>query len=156
MAAVDVLESNWKLVQNVLQLTRHVLIRMFVWFWPKKRKEMPGDNFRKLLVAFDTTDNPVLALKRTSVKRGVEGAIALAQSHGEEVDWEKVGSSYARPLSEMEEFFQKAKQYAPKIVSLISLSAASSTSAPRSLTTPSSTPDASTPSTATEPAAEVA
>jgi hypothetical protein len=30
MAAVDVLELNWKLVQNVLQLTRHVLIRMFV------------------------------------------------------------------------------------------------------------------------------
>jgi hypothetical protein len=68
MAAVDVLESNWKLVQNVLQLTCHVLIRMFVGFWPKKRKEMPGDNLRKLLEAFDTTDDPVLALKCTSVK----------------------------------------------------------------------------------------
>jgi hypothetical protein len=86
MAAVDVLESNWKLVQNVLQLTRHVLIRMFVGFWPKKRKEMPGDNLRKLLKAFDTTDDHVLALKRTSVKRGVEGAVLLAQSHGKEVD----------------------------------------------------------------------
>jgi hypothetical protein len=86
MAAVDVLESNWKLVQNVLQLTRHVLIRMFVGFWPKKRKEMPGDNLWKLLEAFNTTDDPVLALKRTSVKRGIEGAIVLAQSHGEEVD----------------------------------------------------------------------
>jgi hypothetical protein len=86
MAAVDVLESNWKLVQNVLQLTHHVLIRMFVGFWPKKRKEMPGDNLRKLLEAFDTTENPVLALKRTSVKQGVEGAIVLVQSHGEEVD----------------------------------------------------------------------
>jgi hypothetical protein len=130
---------------------------MFAGFWPKKRKEMSGDNLRKLLEAFDTTDNPVLALTRTSMKRRVEGAIALAQSHGEEVDWEKVGSFHARPLSEMEEFFQKAKQYAPKIVSLISPSAASSTTAPRSLTTPSSTPaaDASAPSTAMEPAAEV-
>jgi hypothetical protein len=119
---------------------------------------MPGDNLRKLLEAFDTTDNIVLALKRMSVKQGVEGAIALAQSHGEEVDWEKVGSSHACPLLEMEEFFQKAKQYAPKIVSLISPSAASSTSALRSSTTPSSTPaaDASAPSTATEPTAEVA
>jgi hypothetical protein len=36
------------------------------------------------------------------------------------VDWEKVGSSFACPLSEMEGFFQKAKLYAPKIVSLIS------------------------------------
>jgi hypothetical protein len=58
----------------------------------------------------------------------------------------------------MEEFFKKAKQYAPKIVSLISPSAASSTSVPGSSMTPSSTPatDAFAPSTATEPAAEVA
>jgi hypothetical protein len=41
---------------------------MFVGFWPKKRKEMPGDNLQKLLEAFDTTDDCVLALKRTSVK----------------------------------------------------------------------------------------
>jgi hypothetical protein len=128
---------------------------MFVGFWPKKRKEMPGDNLRKLLEAFETTDDPVLALKHTSVKRGIEGAIALAQSHGEEVDWEKVGSSHARPLSEMEEFFQRAKQYVPKIVSLISPSAASSTSVLSSSTTPSSAPDVSAPSTAMEPAAEV-
>jgi hypothetical protein len=117
---------------------------------------MPGDNLRKLLEAFETADDPILALKHTSVKRGVEGAIALAQSHGEEVDWEKVGSSLARPLSEMEGFFKKAKLYAPKIVSLISLSVASSISAPKSSTTPSSAPDASAPSTATEPVAEVA
>jgi hypothetical protein len=32
LAVVDLLESNWKLVQNVLQLTRNVLIRMFVGF----------------------------------------------------------------------------------------------------------------------------
>jgi hypothetical protein len=32
MATMDVLESNWKLVQNVIQLTRHVLIHMFVGF----------------------------------------------------------------------------------------------------------------------------
>jgi hypothetical protein len=129
---------------------------MFVGFWPKKRKEMPGDNLRKLLKAFETTDDPVLALKLMSVKRGDEGAIALAQSHGEEVDREKVGSSHARPLSEMEEFFQRAKQYAPNIVSLISPSAAFSTSAPRSSMTPSGAPNASAPSTATEPTAEVA
>jgi hypothetical protein len=129
---------------------------MFVGFWSKKRKEMPGDNLRKLLKDFEGTHDPVLALKRTSVKRGIEGAIALAQSHGQEVDWEKVGSSHARPLLEMEEFFQRAKQYAPKIVSLISLSVASSTSAPRSSTTPSIALDVSAPSTATEPAAEVA
>jgi hypothetical protein len=44
------------------------------------------------------------------VKRGVEGAIALAQSHGEEVDWEKVSSYRARPLSELLGFFEKAKK----------------------------------------------
>jgi hypothetical protein len=30
LAAVDLLESNWKLVQEVLQLTRCVLMRMLV------------------------------------------------------------------------------------------------------------------------------
>jgi hypothetical protein len=79
-------------------------------------------------------------MKRTSVKRGVEGAIAFGQSHGEEVDWVKVGSSHACPLSEMEEFFKKAKQYAFKIVSLTCPSAASSTSVPESSTPPSSNP----------------
>jgi hypothetical protein len=119
---------------------------------------MHGDNLQKLLKAFDTTEDPVLAMKRTSVKRGVEGVIALAQSHGKEVDWEKVGSSHAHPISDMEEFFKKAKQYAPKIVSLISPSAASLTFAPESSTPPSSTPvtEASAPSTATKPTDEVA
>jgi hypothetical protein len=54
---------------------------------------MPGDNLKKLIETFDTIEDPVLALKRTSVKRGVEGAIALAQSYGEEVNWAKIGSS---------------------------------------------------------------
>jgi hypothetical protein len=47
---------------------------------------MPGDNLKKLIETFDTVEDPVLTLKHTSVKRGVEGVIALAQSYGEEVD----------------------------------------------------------------------
>jgi hypothetical protein len=119
---------------------------------------MPDDNLRKLLDAFDTIEDHVLAMKCTSVKRGVEGAIALAQSHGKEVDWEKIGSSRARPLSEMLEFFKKAKKYVPKIVSLITPLAASSTPAPSSLTPPPSAAaaDSSAPSSATEPGTEVA
>jgi hypothetical protein len=155
---VDVLESNWKLVQNILQLTRHVLIRIFVGFWPKKRNEMPGDNLWKLVAAFDTIEDPVRAMKHVSVKRGVEEAIALTQSHGEEVNWEKVGASYAVPLVEMTEFFKKAKEYAPKMVSLILPPAASSTTAIGSLAPSSNTPatDASAPSSAPDPATEVA
>jgi hypothetical protein len=65
-----------------------VLTRILVVLWPKKKEEMPGNNLRKLLEAFDTPEDPVLAMKRRLVKRGVEGAIALAQSHGEDVDWE--------------------------------------------------------------------
>jgi hypothetical protein len=41
---------------------------MFVEFWPKKKKEMPDDNLWKLLEAFETAGDPVLALKRTSMK----------------------------------------------------------------------------------------
>jgi hypothetical protein len=92
---------------------------MFVGLFLKKSDEILAENLRKLVAAFDTIEDPVLAMKLTSMKRGVEGTIALSQSHGEEVDWEKVGSSYACPLAEMKELFKKAKGYAPKLVSLI-------------------------------------
>jgi hypothetical protein len=164
LAMVDLLESNWKLVQEVLQLTCRMLMQIFVGLWLKKKEEMPVDNLKKLAEAFDTLEDPVLAMKGRSVKRGVEGAIALAQSHGKEVDWEKISSSRACPLSELLGFFKKAKKYVPGIMSIITPSATSSTPAPSSLTPvpstlmppPSADTDSSAPSTATEPAAEVA
>jgi hypothetical protein len=55
-----------------------MLMRMFVGLWPKKRAEMPVDNLKKLAEAFDTIEDHVLTMKGRSVKRGVEGAIALA------------------------------------------------------------------------------
>jgi hypothetical protein len=63
-----VLESNWKLARNILQQTHHVLIRMFVGFWSKKKDEMLADNLRKLVAAFETIEDPVRAMKRMSVK----------------------------------------------------------------------------------------
>jgi hypothetical protein len=56
LAVVDFLESNWKLVQEVLQLTHRVLMRMFVGLWLKKKEEMPVDNLKKLAEAFDTLE----------------------------------------------------------------------------------------------------
>jgi hypothetical protein len=164
LAAVDLLESNWTLIQEVLQLTCRMLMQMFVGLWLKKKAEMPVDNLKKLVEAFDTLKDPVLAMKGRLVKWGVEGAIALTQSHDEEVDWEKVSPSRARPLSELLGFFEKAKKYAPGIVSIITPSAASSTPTPSSSThvpsasmpPPSADADSSAPSAATEPAAEVA
>jgi hypothetical protein len=136
---------------------------MFIGFWSKKRAEVPVD-LKKLVEAFDTVEDPVLTMKSRSVKRGIEGAIALAQSHGEEVNWEKVSSSCAHPFSELLGFFEKAKKYAPGIVSIITPSAASLTSMPTSSTPaasalmppPSTGAASSAPSTATEHAAEVA
>jgi hypothetical protein len=155
---VDLLESNWKLVQDVLQLTCRMLMRMFVGLWSKKKEEMLVNNLRKLDEAFDTVEHPVLAMKHTSVKRGVKGVIALAQSHGKEVDWGKISSCHARPLLELLGFFKKAKEYAPGIVSLITPLAASSTSVPgSSMPSPSAAAaDSSMPSIAIEPAAKVA
>jgi hypothetical protein len=102
-------------------------------------------------------------MKLTSVKQGVKGTIALAQSHGEEVDWEKVGSSYACPPAEMKEFFKKAKGCTPKLVSLILPAPTPSTPAPGtsvpSSSTPSpgaSAPSLSTPAPPDPAAAEVA
>jgi hypothetical protein len=54
--------------------------------FPKKKKDMLIDNLRKLVKAFDTLEDPVLQLKLSYVRRGVEGTIALTQSHGEDVD----------------------------------------------------------------------
>jgi hypothetical protein len=125
---------------------------------------MPADDLKKLAATFHIVEDPILAIKSHSVKRGVEGAIALAQSHGEEADWEKVSSSHARPLSELLGFFEKAKKYAPGIVSIITPSAASLTSTVTSSTPaasalippPSAGAASSAPSTAMEPTAEVA
>jgi hypothetical protein len=47
---------------------------------------MLADDLKKLAATFDTVEDPILAMKGRSVKRGVKGAIALALSHGEEVN----------------------------------------------------------------------
>jgi hypothetical protein len=158
LASVDVLESNWKLARDILQRIRHVLIHLFVRFWLKKKEEMPADNIRKVVTAFDTIQDPIRVMNRMLVKRGVKGSIALALSHGKEVDWEKVGASYDVPLVQMMEFFKKAKEYTPKLVSLILPLAAPLTTATGPSTPSSSAPavDASAPSSATDPAIDVA
>jgi hypothetical protein len=93
MAAVNLLELHWISVQEVLEVTRRVLTRFFIGLWPKKKADMPATDLKKLTSIFDTAKDPILSMKSRSVKRGAEGAIALAYSHGEEVDWEKVSSS---------------------------------------------------------------
>jgi hypothetical protein len=135
---IDVLELKWRNVQNVLQRTRHVLPHLFIGLFTKKKDEMPIGNLRNLVEAFDTLEDPVLQLKLSSVKQGVEGTIALTQSHGESVDWEKVSSSDARCPAEMKEFFAEAEKYVPKLVSLILPVPAPSASAP-SLSAPAPT-----------------
>jgi hypothetical protein len=100
--------------------------------FPKKKKEMPTGNPRKLVEAFDTLEDPTLQLKLSSVKRGVEGMVALALSHGEDVDWEKVSSSHARRPEEMNEFFSKTKKIVPNLVSMILLALTPSTTVPSS------------------------
>jgi hypothetical protein len=79
----------------------------------KNKKEMPTGNLRKLVDAFDTLEDPTLQLKLSSVKSGVEGTVALALSHGENVDWEKVSSSHARRPEEMKEFSWRQRNTRP-------------------------------------------
>jgi hypothetical protein len=118
-----------------------VLTRIFVGLWPKQKADVAAADLKKLAKVFDTPEDPILLMKSRSMKQGAEGAIALTYAHGKVVNWEKVSSSRGRPLSELRGFFEKAKKYAPGIVSIISPSAASSTS-----TTPvSSTPATSGP-----------
>jgi hypothetical protein len=165
MAAVNLLEANWISIQEIFELASRVLTRIFIGLWPKQKAEVPDGDVKKLSKAFDTPDNPILLMKGRSVKRGAEGAIALAYAHGEEVNWEKLSSSHGRPLLELWVFFEKAKKYAPGIVSIISPSAASTTSAmpvsstlatSGSMPPPNAGATSATPISATEHDAEVA
>jgi hypothetical protein len=138
-----------------------VLTQIFVGLWPKQKADMPANELRKLAKVFDTPEDPILLMKSRSVKRGAEGAIALTYAHGEEVDWEKVSSSRGRPLSELRSFFEKAKKYAPGIVSIVSPSAASAPVSSTPTTSASKPPPntratSSTPTAAADPEAEVA
>jgi hypothetical protein len=131
--------------------------------WPKQKANVP--DLKNLAKAFDTSEDPIVAMKGLFLKRGAEGAIAFSYAHGEEVDWEKVISSPGRPRAELKAFFEKAKKYAPGIVSMISPLAASATgTAPISSTSVTSgsvpPPDAGaasvTPTSAADREAEVA
>jgi hypothetical protein len=114
--AVGVLECNCRNAWDVLQRTRHVLTRLFFEFFPKKKDDMPTMNLKRLVKAFDTIKDPMLQLKRLSMKRGAEGTMALSLSHGEQVDWAKVSSSQDCNPSKMKKFFVEAKKYSQRIV----------------------------------------
>jgi hypothetical protein len=68
---------------------------LFVELFPKKKKDMPTGNLRKLVESFDTLEDPTLVMKRSSLKRGAEVTISLTMLHDEDVDWAKVSSSHA-------------------------------------------------------------
>jgi hypothetical protein len=56
-----------------------MLPRLFIRLFPKKKKDMLIRNLRNQVEAFDTLEDPVLQLKLSFVRRGVEGTIALTQ-----------------------------------------------------------------------------
>jgi hypothetical protein len=135
MAVVSLLEANWISIREIFELVNCVLTQIFVGLWPKQKAEVPDNDVKKLAQSFDTTDDPILQMKGLSLKRGAEGATAFSYAHGEEINWEKVGSSHGRSRSELKAFFEKVKRFAPAIVGMISPSAASAASStPVSLT----------------------
>jgi hypothetical protein len=163
LAAVSLLEANWISVQEIFKLVNRVLTWIFVGLWPKQKANV--SDLKNLAKAFDTYDDPILAMKGLSLKRGAEGAIAFSYAHGEEVNWEKLSSSPSHPRVELKAFFEKAKKYAPGIVSMISPSAASATGTTLISSTPVTSgsvppPDAgaasATPTSAVDREAEVA
>jgi hypothetical protein len=60
MTAINLLEANWIYIQEIFELVSHVLTRLFVGLWPKKKAEVLKDNLQKLAKAFDTTEDPTL------------------------------------------------------------------------------------------------
>jgi hypothetical protein len=145
LTTVNLLEANWISIQETFELVSHVLSRLFVGLWPKKKAAVPKDNLKELATAFDAIEDPTLQLKGLSLKRGAEGAIALYFAHGADFDWEKVSSPHGRTRDEMKAFFEKAKKLAPTLVAIISPSVASVAS-----TAPPVAEDPAPPSTAGE------
>jgi hypothetical protein len=109
-----------------------VLPHLFVELFPKKNNDMRVGSLGNLVEAFYTLEDTILQLKLSSVRRGIEGTIALTQSHGENEDWEKVSSAYARRSEEMKEFFAEAEKYVPKLMSFILPAPTPSASVPSS------------------------
>jgi hypothetical protein len=68
MAAVNLLESNWISSQEILELARCVLTRIFVGLWPKKKADVPTADLKKLAAAFDISEDPIHLMKSRSVK----------------------------------------------------------------------------------------
>jgi hypothetical protein len=128
MTAINLLEAHWISTQEIFELVSHVLSRLFVGLWPKKKAEVLKDNLENLAKSFDTIEDPTLQLKGLSLKRGAEGANALSFAHGADFDWEKVSSPHGRTRDVMKVFFEKAKKLAPALAAIISPSAASATS----------------------------
>jgi hypothetical protein len=124
LTAVNLLKANWISIQETFELVSHVLSRLFVGLWPKKRAAVPTDKLKNLAKSFNTTKDPTLQLKELSLKHGAEGAIALSFAHGADFDWGKVSSPHGRTHDEMKAFFEKAKKLAPALVAIISPSAA--------------------------------
>jgi hypothetical protein len=82
MAAVSLMEANWISIQDIFELASRVLTRIFVGLWPKQKADVANADLKKLAKAFDTPKDPILLIKGRSVKRGADGAIALAYAHG--------------------------------------------------------------------------
>jgi hypothetical protein len=64
--AVSLLEANWISVLEIFELVNRVLTQIFVGLWPKQKAEVP--DLKKLAKAFDTPDDPILAMKGLSLK----------------------------------------------------------------------------------------
>jgi hypothetical protein len=120
------------------------------------------NDLMKLAKAFNTTEDPILHLKGLSLKRGAEGAIALSYAYGADFDWEKVSSPHGRTRAELQVFFEKAKNLALALASIISPSVASATSIAPPLAVEEPAPPSTVgekctmPSAATEQNAEMA
>jgi hypothetical protein len=112
-----------------------MLTCLFFEFFPKKN-DVPTTNLKRLVAAFDTTEDLTLQFKRLSVKRGAEGTVALLLSHGKQADWSKVSSSQDCDPSKMKKFFAEAKKYSHKLVELIFPVPTPSSTAPSSSAPP--------------------
>ena len=123
--SIMTLDMNCTLARDCLKDGRAAFERLFPHFFPKGA--MP-DKFQPLAKCFTGKDDPFLAHRRTTLKVGVEGTIALTMASGEKVDWAKVATVRGLTKGKWTGLLRSVKAFSKKLVAIIDPTASSSTS----------------------------
>lgn len=139
--SLTILEANNVRVRTVLVRARRAFKRFFGNFFPKQKEP---EDLLNLADVFNAEKDPALDYRQAATKTGVEVAMVMAMVHGENVDWDKVSSSFAVDDSGKPKilvyFLKSAKKFSKKMIPLIQPASASAKESSGAIPSASATP----------------